>query len=62
MSYSLNFLKGLIGDYIGNDYGVIKRDSRSLDNGSYESLFLSCVGSAALGLGAWLLGAYTSGD
>ena len=37
MSYSLNSFKGVyIGDYIGTTMGVIKGDTRSLDNGSYE--------------------------
>ena len=27
---------GYIGDYIGTTIGVIKGDTRSLDNGSYE--------------------------
>ena len=38
MSYSLNSLKGgYIGDYIRDYYRVIKGDTRSLDNGSYDS-------------------------
>ena len=37
MSHGLNSLKGVyIGDYIGDYYGVIKGDTRSLDNGSNE--------------------------
>ena len=37
MSYSLNSLKGgYIGDYIGTTIGVIKKDTRNLDNGSYK--------------------------
>ena len=36
MSHSLNSLKGgSIGDYIGTTIGLIKGDSRSLDNGSH---------------------------
>ena len=39
MSHSLNSLKGgYIRDYIGDYYGVIKGDTRSLDSGSYEGL------------------------
>ena len=35
MSHSLNSLKGgYIGDYIGATTGLIKGDTRSLDNGS----------------------------
>ena len=37
MSYSLNSLKGVIyGILWGTIIGVIKGDTRSLDNGSYE--------------------------
>ena len=36
MSCSLNSLKGVyIGDHIGTTVGLIKGDTRSLDNGSY---------------------------
>ena len=36
MSYSLNSFKGgYIGDYIGTTLGVIKGDTKSLDNDSY---------------------------
>ena len=36
MSHSLKSLKGVYRrDYIGDYYGVIKGDTRSLDNGSY---------------------------
>ena len=39
MTFSLNSLKGgYIGDYIGTTIGVIKWDTRSLDNGSYNPL------------------------
>ena len=45
MSYSLNSLNG---DYIGDYYrAYIKRDTRSLDNGSDRE----CTGKLALGLG-----------
>ena len=37
ISNSLNSLEGgYIGDYMGTTIGVIKGDTRSLDNGSYE--------------------------
>ena len=36
MGYSLNSLnRGYIGEYIGDYYGVIKGDTRSLDYGSH---------------------------
>ena len=28
---------GSKGEYIGQDYGVVKGDTRSLDNGSYDA-------------------------
>ena len=34
MSYTLNSLKRVIGDYIGEYYGLIKGDTRSSDNSS----------------------------
>ena len=38
MSYSLNSLKGIICGMIeGTTIGAIKRDTRSLDYGSYKS-------------------------
>ena len=40
MSYSLNSLKGgYIKDYIGTTIGVIKGDTRSLENGSHDFSF-----------------------
>ena len=40
MSYSLNSLRGVIwGIIYGTTIGVIKGDTRSLDNGSYDFLW-----------------------
>ena len=59
MSYSLNSLKGgYIGDYIRDDYGFIKGDTRSLDKGSYF-LILTITHkdvTSVLGFRVWGLG------
>ena len=34
--YSKHLKSGYIGDYMGDYYRVIKRDTRNLDYGSYE--------------------------
>ena len=44
MSYSLNSFKAVdIGDYIGTTIGLIKGDTRSLDNGPCDSSFVKDI-------------------
>ena len=45
-SYSQNSLKGVIGDYLGEYYRVLKGDSRSLD---CSSCVVGCEVGFALG-------------
>ena len=57
MSYSLNSLKGgCIGDYIGTTIGVIKGDTRSLDNGTYLDPFHTIPLGGLVGLLSGVLG------